>query len=92
MISASSFDDSCHVTMLLNPSHFEPFAIDPKETLLNSKATRQEFSPPNFNHLKMSPFDVQRKAKELLMNVKPDPIFDPNITIKSEFSNNTVRT
>ena len=22
------------------------------------------------------------------MNVKPDPIFDPNITIKSEFSNN----
>lgn len=74
--------------MLVHPSHFEPFAIDPKETLLNSKATRQEFPPPNFNHLKMSPFDVQRKAKELLMNVKPDPIFDPNITIKSEFSNN----
>ena len=74
--------------MLVQPSHFEPFAIDPKETLLNSKAVRQDFSPPNFNHLKMSPFDVQRKAKELLMNVKPDPIFDPNITIKSEFPNN----
>jgi len=71
---------------IIQPSLFESLAIDPKETLLNSKAVKQDFSPSHFNNSIISPIDVQLKAKELLMNVKPDPIFDPNIKIKTECS------
>lgn len=74
--------------MIVHPTPFESFAIDPKETLLNSKAVRQDFPPSHLDSSsKISPIDVQLKAKELLMNVKPDPIFDPNINIKSECPN-----
>ena len=68
---------------IIQPSLFESLAIDPKETLLNSKAVKQDFSPSHFNNSIISPIDVQLKAKELLMNVKPDPIFDPNIKVPS---------
>jgi len=33
----------------------------------------------------VSPIDVQLTAQALLMNVKPDPNFDPNLKIKKEF-------
>ena len=73
---------------IIQPSLFESFAIDPKETLLNSKVVKQDFSPCHLNSSTISPLDVQLRAKELLMNVKPDPIFDPNLKMKTECSKN----
>lgn len=82
------------------PSYTESFAVDPNDILLKNKPIKQEpFTLPsyqeaaNFNLSKFklcnppptSPIDVQLTAQALLMNVKPDPNFDPNLKIKKEF-------
>ena len=74
------------------PSYSESFAVDPNEILLKNKPIKQEpdslkyYQESNFNNLPpVSPIDVQLTAQALLMNVKPDPTFDPNLKIKKEY-------
>lgn len=81
------------------PSYPESFAIDPNDILLKNKPIKQEpltlpsSQEANFNLSRfklcnlppISPIDVQLTAQALLMNVKPDPNFDPNLKIKKEF-------
>ena len=76
------------------PSYSESFAVDPNEILLKNKPIKQEpdslpyYQEPEFNNLPpapVSPIDVQLTAQALLMNVKPDPTFDPNLKIKKEY-------
>ena len=81
------------------PSFSESFAVDPNEILLKNKPIKQDpdvlpsYQEANFNLSKfklcnlppISPIDtVQLTAQALLMNVKPDPNFDPNLRIKKE--------
>merc|ERR1719422_2031111 len=82
------------------PSFSESFAVDPNEILLKNKPIKQEpdslpsYQEANFNLSKfklcnlppISPIDVQLTARALLMNVRPDPNFDPNLKIKKECS------
>ena len=76
------------------PSYSESFAVDPNEILLKNKPIKQEpdslpyYQESDFNNLPappVSPIDVQLTAQALLMNVKPDPTFDPNLKIKKEY-------
>jgi len=81
------------------PSYPESFAVDPNDILLKNKPIKQEplslpsYQEANFNLSRfklcnlppISPIDVQLTAQALLMNVKPDPNFDPNLKIKKEF-------
>eukprot|EP00092_Neocalanus_flemingeri_P021639 GFUD01023471.1.p1 GENE.GFUD01023471.1~~GFUD01023471.1.p1 ORF type:complete len:707 (+),score=124.40 GFUD01023471.1:348-2468(+) len=81
------------------PSYPESFAVDPNDILLKNKPIKQEpltlpsYQEANFNLSRfklcnlppVSPIDVQLTAQALLMNVKPDPNFDPNLKIKKEF-------
>merc|ERR1712106_457085 len=78
------------------PSYPESFAVDPNDILLKNKPIKQEpislptYQEANFNLSRfklcnlppISPIDVQLTAQALLMNVKPDPNFDPNLKIK----------
>ena len=82
------------------PAFSESFAVDPNEILLKNKPIKQEpdslpsYQEANFNLSKfklcnlppISPIDVQLTARALLMNVRPDPNFDPNLKIKKECS------
>ena len=82
------------------PSFSDSFAVDPNEILLKNKPIKQDpdtlpsYQEANFNLSKfklcnlpaMSAIDVQLTAQALLMNVKPDPTFDPNLKIKKECS------
>ena len=81
------------------PSYSESFAVDPNEILLKNKPIKQEpdsrpyYQESDFNNLPpapVSPIDVQLTAQALLMNVKPDPTFDPNLKIKKEYGDNVV--
>ena len=68
------------------PSYSESFAVDPNEILLKNKPIKLEPDSLPYYHLPpVSPLDVQLTAQALLMNVKPDPTFDPNLKIKKEY-------
>lgn len=80
------------------PSYSESFAVDPNEILLKNKPIKQEpdslsyYQESNFNIPPVSPIDVQLTAQALLMNVKPDPTFDPNLKIKKEYGDMVARS
>ena len=68
------------------PSYPESFAVDPNEILLKNKPIKQETdSHPLYQTPPASTIDVQLTAQALLMNVKPDPTLDPNLSLKREF-------
>ena len=86
-----------------SPAPAISLAVDPNEISIKNKPIKQELEPSvspsyhssaNINFSKSpassaTPHHVQVTARALLMNIKPDPSFDPNIKIKKEFSSDT---